>query len=855
RWDNPSVLSPLVEATTNEGPKIELPATGLKMTADVVANPLADSPLILKNTASGMLQWKAQFFHTSQQFTKFSTDTQVQIQQADIAPGKIRSERTEAPDAVVRAVNSLSQQRIMRYGQSRYFVIGDSEPVNDHFAATMFVSDGLNLTDVYAFLKHDNQTGPIRVEIMLGNVFGKDKIIHSQEFLSSQTQAYEHKMRLDRQINIPKGSAFWINIVVPKGNKYPLGIATETLPENSSYCFMSIDGGKTFSKLEDALRGGFNYPETAVWDVAAVSANGYFGEFIKLSAAEGTVAGNSADTITVQADGKNLINGIYNSFIEFSTNDPMAKVLTHPLTFTVTGQKPKLVSEKIVNFSDVFVGANKTIDIEVANEGLGAFNIASVTSSNPAFSRQNYISTINAHDKNIMKIRFAPKTEGSQSSTITIKGTKGESYQFTVYGIGCVEGKLAYTPEVLQVGDIKTDGETKSLTMKLRNIGKYPLEYAFVNYAGELEGDLANIASRTDANKYGYRMLHNINNPSLNVVWTDISGIGENITSQFSARERAVPVHLGFSLPFYQQSYDSLYITDCGILSSHRDVPLTVCLPPSASEACWLHSAVISGCGFPLKFNKQSRIYVHRTSGKLIVSYENMGIDNPQYMYGLFDFQMVLQENGNIDIVYRNINYEVLSNLYAFFIGMCNEGSTDPFVINEMDRMLNIDGDRNTDDFQPQMSFRILYPGKTVVEQISEPKGMLQIGEEKELTLDMRFAGLSKGAFSQNLNILTTNPLTPMAHFQVEGNMDIEGKSELFISPKEEIKGLSCLRTQKLKGEIQISNKGTAPMVINEITASDKHLLFEPVSEKEIAPNTTYLFSFDCETSVVGDFS
>ncbi|MGL5318976.1 MAG: hypothetical protein ACRC9Q_09860, partial [Bacteroidales bacterium] len=182
-------------------------------------------------------------------------------------------------------------------------------------------------------------------------------------------------------------------------------------------------------------------------------------------------------------------------------------------------------------------------------------------------------------------------------------------------------------------------------------------------------------------------------------------------------------------------------------------------------------------------------------------------------------------------------------------------GSTDPFVINEMDRMLNIDGDRNTDDFQPQMSFRILYPGKTVVEKVSEPMGMLQIGEEKELTLDMRFAGLSKGAFTQNLNILTTNPLTPMAHFQVEGNMDIEGKSELFIYPKEEIKGLSCLRTQPLKGEIQISNKGTAPMVINEITSSETHLQFEPVSQKEIAPNTTYLLSFDCVTSVVGDFS
>lgn len=856
RWDNASGLSATMEATTNEGPQITLPSSGLSLNVNVADQPLASAPLAVQNSASGMLRWEAQFHHAGQEYANgYAAGKDPQIQQSVIAAGKVKRDKVMTSDGVVRMENSLSTQKIMRYGQSGNFVIGDSEPVHDHFAATMFISDGgFNLTDVYAFLKHNNETGPIRVEIMLGNVFSKDAIIHTQEFMSDQTEAYEHKMRLDRQIFIPSGKAFWINIVAPKGNKYPFGIATEYKPENSSYCFLSIDGGKTFTTVEDALRGGFNYPETAVWDVAAVSANGHFGEFIKLSANEGTVAGNSSDTITITADGNKLIDGNYTSFIEFKTNDSKAKVVKHPVSFTVSGHKPKLVSEKIVNFGDVFVGANKTLDIEVVNEGLAPFNIASVTSGSTAFSKQNFISSISAHGKNTLKIRFAPVSEGNQSSLITVQGTKGESYQFTVYGIGCVEGKLAFTPEVLQAGNITAEGETKSMDVTIRNIGKYPLEYAFVNYAGQLEGELAKMAELTGANKYGYRMIHNIDNPSANITWTDINGKGENIASLFSIKTPVIPVNLGFTLPFFDQEYDSLYITNSGLLSSHPDIPLNACMPPSASSSCWQHAAVISACGFPLKFNKESKVLVHRTSGKTIISYENMGVDNIQFLNGLFDFQFVLNENGDVDILYRNTTYEILSNMYGLLIGFSNEGSTDPFIISEIGRTLNTDGDKNTDDFCADMGFRVYYPGKTVVTKVSEPVGMLQIGEEKKLTMDMLFSGLSKGNFIQNMNILTTNPLTPVSSLMVKGYMDIEGTPSLYLSPSDSLKGLNCLRTQVLKGEIRISNKGTGPMIINEVTASNGNLQFEPVVQRMIPPKKTYLLEFTCNTDATGSF-
>ena len=857
RWDNASPLSQIAEATTNEGPAIVLPSSPLTVQTDVTVQPMVNAELPVQNNASGMLRWKAQFHHASQEYASgYSDSKDPQIQQSSIALGKVKREKAMAPDGIVRAQTSLAEQKIMRYGEPGYFVIGDSEPVNDHFAATMFIADGgFNLTDVYAFLKHNNETGPIRIEIMLGNVFSKDAIIHTQEFMSDETEPYQHKMRLDRQIYIPSGKAFWINIVVPKGNKYPLGIATEYKPENSSYCFLSIDGGRTFSTLEDALRGGFNYPETAVWDVAAVSGNGYFGEFIKLSPAEGSIAGHNADTIHIQADGSKLIDGVYKSFIEFTTNDSKAAKVKHPVSFTISGHKPKLVSEKIVNFNDVFVGANKTLDIEVVNEGLAPFNIQSVTSSNPAFRQSNYISSIAAHGKNKLSVRFTPTTEGSQSSTITVTGTKGESYKFTVYGIGCVEGKLAFSPEILQAGSITEENAVKTMNVTIRNIGKYPLEYAFVNYADMLEGDLAKIAEQTGANKYGYRMIHNIDNPGANIFWTDIADKGEDITAQFSVKDRVVPLNLGFELPLYDKVYDSLYVTDCGMLSTHPDVPLTACMPPSANVSCWEKSAVISACGFPLKFNKSSKVYFHRTSGKTIVSYENMGVDNIQFLNGLFDFQFILNENGNIDILFRNVTYEVLSNMYGLMIALSDEGSNDPFIVSEIGRTLNIDGDKNTDDFRSEMGFRILYPGKTLVEKVSEPVGMLQIGEEKQLSLDMRFAGLPKGNFLQNMNILTTNPLTPMAYLQVEGSMDIEGISALYLAPQDTLKGLNCLRTQSMQGEIQISNKGTGSMVINAVTASNTQLTFEPVNNLVLAPKSTYLLKLNCVTDVAGNFT
>ena len=110
----------------------------------------------------------------------------------------------------------------------------------------------------------------------------------------------------------------------------------------------------------------------------------------------------------------------------------------------------------------------------------------------------------------------------------------------------------------------------------------------------------------------------------------------------------------------------------------------------------------------------------------------------------------------------------------ALFIGLSNEYSTDPFTINAFNKVLNIDGNATTSDFEEEMGFRVYNPGTILVKSVSEPAGILQINESKELSLNVKLENLSQGNLKQNINVLTTNSLSSMVHLKVLGDV-IEG--------------------------------------------------------------------------------
>ncbi len=857
RWNNASELSEVLSARTNEGPKFVITASSTSIAVDVTEQPEINVPFSIRNDAPGFLKWEASLRHVGQNYSTYSLSSiKPEITTSAVKSGVVKKERTmSATSGNIKMENSLVEQQILRYGDSNYYVIGDSEAAYDHMAATMFVvPDGFNLTDIYVFVKHNVEKGPMKLEIMSGNVFSKDAVVFSQEFTSTSASAYEHRIKLDEQVYIPKG-AFWINIISPKGNKYPFGIATEYEIESSSYCFLSIDGGRTFTTIEDAMRGGFEYPETVVWDIAAVSNNRDFGEYLKLTPASGSLSGNEEDVLYLTGNGAELIEGSYNSNLVFKTNDPEALEVKHPISFTVSGQKPKLVSEKIINFNDVFVGTKKSFSVEVVNEGLAPFFIESTTSSNPAFRITNWNSMISAHGSVNVEVQFTPIVEGSQSSTITMVDNNGTEYKFSVYGIGCVEGQMIFEPETVDLGVLSADMvEDRSVTFTIKNSGKYPLEYSFLNYAPILEGNLANLEEYFDINNYGYAVVHNINGENTDIIWQDHANNVLDITEKYTSINRIVPVDLGFSFPLYDQQYDSLYISDCAVLLSKGDIAIGNCVPPMTSPTCWGDAAVVSACGYPLKFTRNTKIAYSKSSGKLIVTFENVGIESYEFIGGIMDLQMVVYENGNVDVIYRNLSYEISSNFFEVLLALGDEGCNDPFIVNDHARQLNTDGDRNTVDYIENMAFRIINPGTILVKDISEPTGMLQIGEEKEITMNLRLENLPQGNVMQNINILTSNTQQPMTHLKVTADVTTGGNGALHINPAESLDLGSVLRTASLAGTVQISNRGTAPLTINSVSSVKGNVAFDDVKDLTIKPSSTYLLDFVCKTNELGTY-
>ncbi len=859
RWNNVSELSEVVSATTNEGPKFVLPTETTTFEVDVTVTPFVSAEMEISNEAAGLLRWEGAMRHVGQEYSYYANQNlkpEVSLAQS-LKPGSVKGVQTASVDATVKAATGMTTQEILRYGKSGFYVIGAPVATYEHMAATMYItSTGFNLTDVYAFLKLDENVGPMRLDIIEGNILNNKYVVHSQEIYSNGPTAQEYRIKLDEQIFLPPG-AFWINIVSPKNNVHPFGIAEEYEVESSSFCFLSIDGGKTFTTVEDAMRqGGYQYPETTVWDMAAVSNNRHLGEYLKLSPATGTVAGFEKSTVSLVGNGADLIQGTYNSNITFKTNDPAAPEVKCPVKFVVKGQKAKLTSEKIINFNDVFVGSKKTFSIEVANEGLAPYTIGSIQSSNPAFRITNYNSRISAQGSININVEFAPTTEGSQSSTISVSDKEGNAYTFSVYGIGCIEGELAFEPAVVDLETLSADvAKDTTITVIMKNIGKYPLEYAFMNYIDDLDGTLYDLTETNDCNGYGYRMEYNIDQDATSdIQWQEHTDNVVDITNKYTFYERSVALDLGFSFPLYDKTYDTLYIADNATLVSTNEISLDVCMPPMANITCWQGAAAISAAGFRLKMNPMSKVSYSKASGKVIVNYEFVSIEYFGYYDSTLDIQIVLHESGDIDINYRNISYDLLWDIPMFLIAVTDEGSADSFIVNDLNIPFDIDGDKNNCDLTENMGFRIIYPGKQLVKSVSEPKGMLQIGESKELTLNIRLEDLSQGELKQNINILTSNTLTPMRHLTLKGEVTEGGASAFQMAPAESKELGSVLRTSPLRTAIQLSNTGSAPLTINELKTTQEFFSFTPITDKVIAAKSTYLVDIVCDTEVSGDF-
>lgn len=825
RWGNRSEYSNIISGKTNAGPDAELDAdvTALNINIDVTANNTGVGIFNLNNIGEGTLKWSAVVRHKSAQPTSV-------VNNRNLSP--VPSHKPKIYSARVNKVSKAEPFAIDKptydwidyvYGINMW-ALGDVDTTITNSSATRFYvakEGGFNLTKLSAFLRNKTSE-PIVLEIYQGIDINSAQIVYTQDI--TYTNYYDYTgITLNEQIFFENGAYFWVVFHAPALNKYPLGAGIESSKDLSKNCFYSSDKGKTWQLFEDVY-----YDNQLVWAVAAYSMYANIGEYITLSPEQGVVEPNNLSAINASVDAANMINGNYRANIVVNTNEPNQPMLRLPVNLNITGHKPVLQSIRRTDVGAVLIGSEKEFEISIKNNGLGRFdfdmygyddnyNPIYLNISNPQFTYISGVSSIfDAKTEIKVKLKFKPLTVGNVPAVVSIKDKNGNTYSFDVVGVGVEPPRIEISPADTTVTSLNIGDEITGRFF-IKNTGKYPLDYFVPSFA-----DGSNMVEMPkNIHRFGYVTSLNPGglNPTPVFDWVDISATGTDISGQLKYDQDFYPVELGFEFPFFGKNETKAFVSNYGTLSFDTEGYIWSATPLNYQ---WegLPDRIISALGIRTIANNSGKIYYQAFSDRFIVQWSNI----PIFYEGAAtaSFQIVLHENGNININIDNItlidpwlSIEIIQRL--IYIAIEDQTKSDGILIYDSESP-------NLDVLNNSSTILFENPGLSLFTSVINPFGTVQPGDSVKMEYSIATGTLYEKSYKERLVVISNDPVSNPALFSASFNVTGGGNPDLKASTGQLDFG-KVFQGDVVVEQIILMNKGNAT---TNVTAADlKYGYFE----------------------------
>lgn len=841
RWGNIAEFSNSVTGTTNQGPKIEVDDNSKEIVINVNASNSfkGNHDLTILNKDEGVLRWE---FMTRHKETSISTNAIKAINYPKAAVTKVASlgnigkiQVKEARTSTTKATSATFKPLEKKHSDFPTNLIGDTDLKLSNSSATKFYvneAEGFNLTHVETYLRADPAFGPVIFEIYKGAEISKKNLVAVQEYLTwNDNQGYAF-LSLDEQLYFNKGEQFWIVTHIPAGTKYPLGIGYENSASGSENCMISFDLGQTWGPLEVALDS-----KNFAFNTTAISQNQYLGEYLTLNPSSGEVNGNSTQATVLSADGTNLINGTYYANAILKSNDASKVEYKLPVTLKVTGHQPVLKTEEAIDFSSVFSGLTKEMEITVQNTGLGTFKNINLSISNPNFELVGWPPyQIPAGKEVVLKIKYKPNTVGNDNGILKLSSSSSSAVvNVILFGVSTEPAKIEVTP-MTQMIDNVTIGDQVTATVTVENKGKAALKYFIPNY------DTTGISEswKGEVHKYGYKFRTNkpTETSPLTYEFTDISGTGTDITNYFKSDDnRYYEVPMGFDFPYYTKKMETLYISHQGFTTFDKSVnPVNM---PSLGGA-FSPRGYISPIGGYATLSMGGAIHYKVEADKVIVQYTKI----TDGWSGTLTAQMVLFADGNIRFYYDDINYDTDALAYLNIL-IEDFDQQDGILVHDFYKRFNINSG---------LALGFDYPGADIITSISNAGGILMPGESKQMEVVMKTATLNQGLNNRYINIISSDPVTNQTIPLIQINVTNGGVGKLILSDTD-IQFGEVFKGATTSKKFSIKNTGTAPLTLTSFTTDHNQFTINGDKTATIAPGLTKAFEVVMPTNTVADYS
>lgn len=826
RYGTAAPMSPVMSATTNEGPEVNIDKTALNLDVDASQGGTGQDQLTINNVGKGILEYNITAATVG---ANISTQSVTSPVPGRIVPaGKGISAYSSVSKFPVVTADYVQEDypKEMTYSRKLFYYIGDDDQTKTNSLAQYFYvdpeqyPDGFNMTAVRMGGPGDSFTPTFEI-------YGGSQAISSATFITSLTPQYfmyNYNQNLKEQVFFEPGSSFWIVAKFPAGQTNPLGAGPARTQNVNQYSFYSNDDGQTWTQLSQVLKEGNLAAEadSLVWDVYAVSNNPDWSSVLSPEPVSGTVRPGESQTVTMKTDGQTMPNGEYTFNLNINTNETETPQRKLTVNMNVSGNEPQLQTAKVVDFGELLVGQEKTLSVEVVNSGYGAFNgqyglqaaSGDITCSSTDFEPESYSDGFAPRSTGTFNVTFKPASAGSKSGTVTFKSADGHTYSFVVRGVATNPAKAEVSPEAYDFGELEVGGEAKTTKITIKNSGEYPLEYVFPRFSDETVGDVA-------AHKYGYSYESNLNgddsfaydgNPDL-LNETDITGQFNNNIWQSDA------VDLGFQFPFYGQNYSKVYINDRGAVAFNKIEGNITCMVPVGTCVQGLGYVSAFACSGHLSFGADSKVTYGRQDGKFTVKYKNV-LAPALYGGGEYtpiSFHMSLCPDGSIEVYYDDYDAaKTFNEGQNVFIGVADVEGSDPFVVTDNEAYYA--GSTLYQQITTGTAVRIIAPATSMVSELSSPSGVVGVGESVEVTVTAKAVdGMYAGELKNNLTMLTNDPTTPSVNIALTANITGDG-----LVPDAQLDATSVsfgkvFRTSTAVRSVLLNNNGTNDLVVTSV--------------------------------------
>ena len=785
RWGKASAVSPIKEATTNAGPKVQVDQKNLSMTVDATKASTVEASFNVKNAGEGVLKY---------QLTTATTRATMSTSARNLKPNPgqvLPFSGTVSPTLAKRNAVASSDYKVenwpdtLTYSNYVYSYIGETDTKLPNALAQYFYVDkatypnGFNLTDL--LIQGQNGQNP-EIEIYDGSrSISRASLIQK---INYDFWAYNYPITLKEQIYFAPGSSFWVVAKFPAGAKNPLATGKTERTDIAQYSFYSSDNGTTWTQLSEVLKGTSfeSVASQLTWAVQAVSKNPDWSQVLNPEPISGEVRPNESQKVTLKNDGQKLVNGTYNFNIHVKSNEAVDSKQQVALAMTVKGYKPELHSQQLVDFGDLLVGQTKTIDVELTNSGYGVFGgqygmlqaSKNVKSSSDQFNVSKGANNIAARSTGTLPVTFAPTKEGNFSSTITLTDKNGNQHSFLVRGVASVPAKQSVTPDVYEAGDLKVGGEDKTATITIKNTGNYPLQYVFPKFSSEKI-----VGSTAKVHKFGYTTISNVaGDESFEYEPAQELADEKDITSQFTNDNwQSGPIKVGFKFPFYGKDYDEIYVSSYGGVSMQQMDGRISCMVPAGDCVQGLgYISAYTNSGW-MDMGANSKITYGHKNGKLYIKFKD--VVTPATDGGgettTISFHMALCPDGSVEVYYDDYNPAgVFGSGGLNFVGVSDIAASDPCIFVDANKVQeDNDGlDAPYYDIVTGSAIKIVAPAKSMIKSLSSTDGYVGNGESKEIKVTLAANDeLVAGPLTNYLTVITNDPINPSASVKLTANI------------------------------------------------------------------------------------